>query len=32
VFEVFQLLKDLPNDEIISSEIAHTGFHRLTKE
>ena len=32
VNEVFQLLKDLPNNQIISSPVAHTGFHRLTKE
>ena len=32
VHEVFQLLKDSSNDEIISSRVAHTGFYRLTKE
>lgn len=32
VDEVFLLLSKLPNDEIISSPVAHTGFHRLTKE
>ncbi len=30
--EVFLLLSKLPSDEIISSPVAHTGFHRLTKE
>jgi len=32
VDEVFLLLSKLPSDEIISSPVAHTGFHRLTKE
>jgi glutamate-1-semialdehyde 2,1-aminomutase len=29
---VFQILKDLPVEQIISSPAAHTGFHRLTRE
>ncbi len=32
VNEVFQLLKDLPCSQIVSSPVAHTGFHRLTRE
>ena len=32
VHEVFKLIKDLPNDQIITSDLAHSGFHRLTKE
>jgi len=32
VEDVFLLLSKLPNDEIISSPVAHTGLHRLTKE
>ena len=32
VNEVFQLLKGLPYSQIISSPVAHTGFHRLTRE
>ena len=32
VNEVFQLIKGLPDDQMISSPVAHTGFHRLTKE
>jgi glutamate-1-semialdehyde aminotransferase len=32
VDDVFSLLSKLPNDEIISTSLAHTGFHRLTKE
>ncbi len=30
--EVFGLLSQLSNDEIVSSPVAHTGLHRLTKE
>ena len=32
VHEVFKLIKDSPNSEILSSPVAHTGFYRLTKE
>ena len=32
VHEVFKLIKDTPDSDIISSSIAHTGFYRLTKE
>ena len=32
VHEVFKLIKDLPNDQIITLDLAHSGFHRLTKE
>ena len=32
VHEVFKLIKDSSNSEILSSPVAHTGFHRLTKE
>ena len=32
VNEVFQLLKGLPDSQIVSSSVAHTGFHRLTRE
>jgi len=32
VHEVFKLIKDSPNSEILSSHVAHTGFYRLTKE
>jgi glutamate-1-semialdehyde aminotransferase len=32
VEDVFLLLSKLPNDEIISSPVAHIGLHRLTKE
>jgi len=32
VEDVFLLLSKLPNDETISSPVAHTGLHRLTKE
>jgi glutamate-1-semialdehyde 2,1-aminomutase len=30
--EVFQILKDLSDEQIISAPVAHTGFHRLTRE
>jgi glutamate-1-semialdehyde 2,1-aminomutase len=32
VEEVFKLLTELPDDEIISSPVAHNGLYRLTKE
>ena len=32
VDEVFEILSKLSDDNIISSPVAHTGFHRLTKE
>ena len=32
VNDVFKLLKGLPYSQIVSSPVAHTGFHRLTRE
>ena len=32
IIDIFQLLIDLPDDQIISSSITHTNFHRLTRE
>jgi len=29
---IFSILSKLPDDEIISSAVAHAGLHRLTKE
>ncbi len=32
VEDIFSILSKLPDDEIISSSVAHAGLHRLTKE